>query len=494
VVCAASYEARKFGVHSAMPVSEAVRRCPSGIFVTPRMGVYENESRAVMHILESFSPLIEQVSVDEAFLDMTGSEKLLGSRRTIASAMAGRIKNELDLSASIGIAPNKYLAKISSDINKPAGITEAPFDQQAIETWLAPMPAGRVWGIGKKTGAVLESHGIRTIGDLQVLTKNDLAIRLGRHGENLFTLCQGIDDRPVSEESSVSSISREHTFNRDCADRDEWLRVLFILSQDVARQARQAGVKGATVVLTWRRPDFSIPVGKVPQTQSRSQNAHTAGSARQHSLVHLDNQRCYSRCKHSGLTPDRSRSILSARSRIPGLFPIAQHSYVSGFLYHTNQVQLSVSPIVFTSGKKVVGYYLRSNRCAHGILHGKRLSGQTSPYSLSRYRYAETSDLSNQQFLAGRHNNRSTVQMQVADRTVLQVDQATPPHQGILRNFVQCSQDAAMDRNSNLCPDCHYQKTIEHRCASLQHIADSEHYSVREKPAVTGAFRGKYRH
>jgi DNA polymerase-4 len=264
VVSAASYEARRFGIHSAMPIGEAVRRCPAGIFVRPRMDAYEHESQAVMRILGLFSPVVEQVSIDEAFLDMTGTEKLLGTPLHAAKNMAARIQKDLAITASIGIAPNKFLAKIASDLNKPDGITLAPFEETAIIEWLAPMPVGRVWGIGKKTNAVLSHMGVNTIGDLQRLTQEILVERFGKQGEQLYELCRGIDERPVAEEREARSISREHTFNEDSPDREAWKRVIFSLAQDVARQARSAGIKGSTVVLIYRKTDFSKHTKRKP--------------------------------------------------------------------------------------------------------------------------------------------------------------------------------------------------------------------------------------
>jgi DNA polymerase IV len=257
VVCAASYEARKFGVRSAMPISEAVRRCPAGIFVRPRMEAYECASQEVMRILNLFSPVVEQVSIDEAFLDMTGTERLFGTPLQAAKKISEQIREELAITASIGIAPNKYLAKIASDLNKPDGIAEAPFEAHAITDWLAPMPVGRVWGIGKKTNAVLSGMGINVIGDLQRLSLEVLVERFGKQGEDLYALSRGIDDRPVNEAGEAKSISREHTFNVDSRDREAWKRVLFSLAQDVAHRARRDGAKGATVVLIYRKTDFS---------------------------------------------------------------------------------------------------------------------------------------------------------------------------------------------------------------------------------------------
>jgi DNA polymerase IV len=257
VVSASSYEARRFGVRSAMPISEAVRRCPGGIFVSPRMEAYERDSREVMEILEGFSPVIEQVSVDEAFLDMTGTEKLFGPPLRAARLIAGKITDRLRLTAPIGIAPNKFLAKIASDLEKPRGITCAPFDEREIEAWLAPLPVGRVWGIGKKTNQVLAEKGIITIKDLQQCSNAVLIKLFGKTGEDLYALCRGRDSRPVSEGGEAKSVSREHTFNVDSRDREAWKGMLFSLSQDVARRSRRMGIKGSTVVLIYRRSDFS---------------------------------------------------------------------------------------------------------------------------------------------------------------------------------------------------------------------------------------------
>jgi DNA polymerase IV len=264
VVSAASYEARKSGVRSAMPISEAVLRCPQGVFVRPRMEAYERASGEVMRILRDFSPAVEQVSIDEAFCDMTGTEKLLGAPMQAAKNMAARIHNELAITASIGIAPNKFLAKIASDINKPNGITFAPFEEKAILDWLAPMPVLRIWGIGKKTNEVLKKMGIFAVCDLQKLPMEFLVGRFGRQGEELYALCRGIDERPVGQEGAAQSISREHTFNTDSPDREAWKSVLFSLAQDVARRARSAGVKGATVVLIYRSTDFSKHTKRKP--------------------------------------------------------------------------------------------------------------------------------------------------------------------------------------------------------------------------------------
>lgn len=257
VVSTASYEARTFGVHSAMPIGEAYSRCPRGIFIRPRMSVYASVSRSIMELFGRFSPRVEQVSVDEAFLDMTGTERLFGSALQAARKIATAIRNEHHLTASIGIAPNKFCAKIASDLDKPDGITICPQSPEDVRSWLAPLPVRKIWGVGVKTAAVLDGWGIATIGELQRLSRRELAGRFGKQGEALWQLAQGIDVRPVENGSPCKSISREHTFAADSRSFEEWRSTLFELTQDVARTARSEDVKGATVVLTWRRPDFS---------------------------------------------------------------------------------------------------------------------------------------------------------------------------------------------------------------------------------------------
>lgn len=268
VVSAASYEARSYGVHSAMPISEAFRRCPRGVFVTPRMDIYIQESRKIMQTLQTFSPYIEQISVDEAFIDMTGTKKLFGTPVNAAKLIKDKIFSETNLTSSIGIAPNKFLAKIGSDIDKPDGITCIPFEKAEIEKWLSPLEVRRIWGVGQKSNAVFERMGIKTIRDLQKLPFEFLHRRFGAQGITLFNLCRGIDNREIENESNVKSISREHTFNFDSSNRDEWKKMLFLLSQDVARRARHKNVKGRTIVLTYRKTDFSRHSRRITLQQS----------------------------------------------------------------------------------------------------------------------------------------------------------------------------------------------------------------------------------
>lgn len=256
VVSTASYEARKYGIHSAMPINEAYSRCPHGVFLTPNMHLYKKVSDEIAAILDQFSPSMERVSVDEAFLDMTGTEKLFGTHKEAAKLISAEIQASQGITCSIGIASNKFVAKIASDLNKPNGITCAPFDQDQVAQWLAPLPVNRMWGVGKKSSDILNRISVVTIGDLQKLSFEYLYQRFGKQGAAFYYLSRGCDSRPVQEEDSIKSISREHTYNVDSCNRQEWKKTLHTLSQDVARRARRYGVKGSTVYLTYRTPDF----------------------------------------------------------------------------------------------------------------------------------------------------------------------------------------------------------------------------------------------
>jgi len=268
VVSAASYEARKYGIHSAMPISTAYQKCPRGIYLKPSMERYSRESHKIMEILGRFAPLIEQISVDEAFLDISGTEKLMGPAPRVAKKIQDTIIQERNLTASIGLAPNKFLAKIASDYQKPCGITAVPFDDAGIRQWLAPMPVKRMWGIGKKSAEVLRKQYILTIGDLQQLSLAHLEELFGEQGKHFYQLCRGIDHRLVASGEGVKSVSHEHTFGKDCNDREVWKKTLLTLSASVARRARKKGLKGRTVVLTWRGQDFTKRSKRITLSES----------------------------------------------------------------------------------------------------------------------------------------------------------------------------------------------------------------------------------
>lgn len=255
VVSTCSYEARKFGVRSAMSLTEAYRRCPHGIFVRGRGSRYSEISHKVFEIMSDYSPLFEPVSIDEAFLDVTHSQNLFGLAETIARTIQTRVKSELGLSCSLGIAPNKFLAKLASDLKKPGGLVVVPAD--AVIDMLAPLPVERIWGVGPKTAEQLKKIGLSTIGDLQRCDAGVLERRFGVHGRELYKLAHGQDDRPVSRYDEVKSVGHEHTFDIDTADIEAVKATLLALAAKVGRRMRRKQVRGRVVHLKLRYLDFS---------------------------------------------------------------------------------------------------------------------------------------------------------------------------------------------------------------------------------------------
>jgi DNA polymerase-4 len=254
VVAAANYEARKFGVHSAMTAAHAVRLCPQAVFIRPRMERYAEVSRQIRAIYEEFTPLVEPLSLDEAFLDATGSEPLFGSSAEIGLQIKRRIRNELHLVASVGVAPNKFLAKIASDLQKPDGFVVVEQDQ--VQEFLDPLPVGRIWGIGKVTGQVFDRFGISTIGQLRHLSIETLEELFGSSGAHYWRLAHGQDDRPVVPDRVAKSISHETTFAEDIAESEVLQAWLVELAEQVARRLRRHELKGRTVELKVRFADF----------------------------------------------------------------------------------------------------------------------------------------------------------------------------------------------------------------------------------------------
>ncbi len=254
VVAAVSYEARKFGIHSAMPSREAGRLCPNGVFLPPNMKRYAEVSAQISAIFERFTPFIEPLSLDEAFLDVSGVKRIFGDGPTIARKIRADIKAETGLTASVGVAHNKLLAKIASDMNKPDGLTVVPSDPEGVKAFLAPLPVGRLWGVGKVTGSELKKAGINTIRDVQCLSERDLSKLIGNRAGFFKELADGIDDREVDTSREEQSISREHTFDIDVSDRAEVERVLAELVEDVGRQLREAGfyASGVQIKLRWQ--------------------------------------------------------------------------------------------------------------------------------------------------------------------------------------------------------------------------------------------------
>jgi DNA polymerase-4 len=255
VVSTASYEARRFGVRSAMPISTAYRLCPRGVYLSVDMERYVQASKDVMAILRRFTDLVEPVSIDEAFLDVTKEGRRLGTGRVVALAIKMAISKETRLTASVGVATSKLVAKIASDIHKPDGLTVVPAGEEGV--FLSPLPVRRLWGVGPKTEDRLAAIGVRTIGDLAKVDPGRLAHRLGSHGHDLITLAQGIDERPVlAEGADAKSIGQEHTYSEDTRDLERLRRTLLRLSDSVARRLRSNGVKAGSLTLKYRDETF----------------------------------------------------------------------------------------------------------------------------------------------------------------------------------------------------------------------------------------------
>jgi DNA polymerase-4 len=265
VVAACSYEARRFGVRSAMPSREAGRLCPEGVFLPPDMKRYEAASRQVFAIFERFTPLVEGLSIDEAFLDVTGSRRLFGDGPAIARAIKEATRKETGLTASVGVATNKFLAKVASDLGKPDGLTVVPQEREAIGAFLAPLPVDRLWGVGRVTQDALAKHGIRTIGDVQHLAPAQLAGIVGAHAAAHFLrLAWGDDEREVETGIAEKSLSREHTFPVDSRSADEIRGTLLDLVEDVGRRLRESGKFAGTARLKLRWKDFETIVRQTP--------------------------------------------------------------------------------------------------------------------------------------------------------------------------------------------------------------------------------------
>ena len=254
VVSTASYEARVFGVRSAMPLRTAAALCPGAIFVPVDGHHYQEVSRQVMSILRRFTPALEQVSIDEAFLDVAGSEALYGPAESIAQAIRSAVRDELHLTVSVGVARTKLVAKIASDLRKPDGLVVVPAGEEAA--FLAPLAIERLWGVGARTRQVLAEYGVRTIGDLAALPDDVLQRRFGRQGPVLAARARGVDPSPVAIEADAKSVSHEHTFEHDTRDREQIERTLLALSEGVSGRLRSANTKAATIGVKVRDSDF----------------------------------------------------------------------------------------------------------------------------------------------------------------------------------------------------------------------------------------------
>jgi len=254
VVSAASYEARRFGVHSAMSLNEAVRRCPDGVFLPVDGRRYQQASRDVMAVLRRFTPQVEPISIDEAFLDVTGSRELFGEGEEIARLIKAAVREEVGLTISVGVATTKLVAKIASDLRKPDGLVVVMPGEEA--GFLAPLPISRLWGVGEKTAVVLADYGVRTIGDLAALAPDVVIRRFGKHGGSLVDRARGIDADPVHLGDPAKSVGHEHTFDADTRDPELIERTLLGMADGVAGRLRSAGVRASTVAVKIRDSSF----------------------------------------------------------------------------------------------------------------------------------------------------------------------------------------------------------------------------------------------
>lgn len=254
VVSAANYAARRYGVHSAMPMATARRLCPHAVYLHPRIGFYAEIAEQIRAIFDRYTPLVEPLSLDEAFLDVTGSVALFGPAVEIGGRIKDEIRRELRLVASVGVAPNKFLAKLASDLEKPDGFVVV--EPEGVQAFLDPLPVERLWGVGRVSSEALHRLGIRTVGQLRLWSCEALSARFGQAGEHLWQLAHGIDDRRVVPDHEAKSISRETTFDRDVRDPDVLRAWLLELTEQVAWRLRRHSLRGRTVHLKVRFPDF----------------------------------------------------------------------------------------------------------------------------------------------------------------------------------------------------------------------------------------------
>jgi DNA polymerase-4 len=256
VVSAASYEARRYGVRSAMPMFQARQLCPQAVFVRPRMDRYAEVSRQVMSVLREFSPLVEPVSIDEAFLDLAGTESLHGPPAALAAAVKDRIHGRLQLTCSVGVAPNRFLAKVASDVDKPNGLTV--IDPAQVPAFIERLAIEKVPGVGPKTQARLSGLGVHVLGDLRRFPLANLQSIFGAYGARLFDLARGIDPTPITPDAPGKSASSECTLEENTRDTAVLARCLLAQSEEVAAALRHEGVMARTVVLKIKHADFQL--------------------------------------------------------------------------------------------------------------------------------------------------------------------------------------------------------------------------------------------
>ncbi|PLX81580.1 MAG: DNA polymerase IV [Desulfuromonas sp.] len=254
VVCACSYETRPFGVRSGMAMARAVSLCPEAVVLPVRMGRYQEVSRHVFSIFQQYTDLVEPLSIDEAFLDVSACRRLHGSAETIANRIRRQVREELSLVISAGVAKNKFLAKLASAEAKPDGLKVLPMDE--IDAFLLPLPIAKIWGIGTKTSSRLARLGIRTVADLRQFSSKDLQLWFGKNGEQLYQLVRGEDARQVEPENRLKSLGAEETFASDIMAPEALDRELVALAEKVARRVRNKELAGRTITLKVKYADF----------------------------------------------------------------------------------------------------------------------------------------------------------------------------------------------------------------------------------------------
>ncbi|MFC1818363.1 DNA polymerase IV [Thermodesulfobacteriota bacterium] len=254
VVSAASYEARRYKIHSAMPIAQAMKLCPHGFFLPVRMKRYKEISSQVFRIFQKYTPLVEPLSLDEAFLDVTGSAKLFGTAEDIAKRIRKEVFQETGLTISAGVAASKLVAKIASDLNKPDGLTIVPFGREA--EFLAPLPIRRLWGVGKKTQETLSLLGVHSFGDIASLPEKLLEQKFGKHGISLRRKALGLDNRDVETEHETKSVGHEFTFDTDLVELETIRRELLELAVMLAKRLRRYQLQGKTITLKVKYHDF----------------------------------------------------------------------------------------------------------------------------------------------------------------------------------------------------------------------------------------------
>ncbi|MCY4147772.1 MAG: DNA polymerase IV [Gammaproteobacteria bacterium] len=271
VVSAANYPARQFGIHSAMPSARAVQKCPDLLIIHPRHGLYREVSQQIIDVFSRYTPIIEPLSLDEAFLDCSGSEKLYGDSIRIGEQIKADIAKELELIASVGVAPNKFLAKLASDHGKPDGFTVVTQDQ--VQDFLDPLPVDRLWGVGKVSGARFKSSGIHTVRELRLAEPGMVKNLMGQDSTRIRNLACGIDDRKVTPDSEVKSISQETTFAQNVSDYSAIESTAIYLTESVCYRLRKADLEGRVIKIKIRFADF--------HTISRSQTLESPSNLTQ---------------------------------------------------------------------------------------------------------------------------------------------------------------------------------------------------------------------